>query len=74
MSLEDLRRVVADALEVQPQQLEPATRLETLPNFDSVARLSLIAALEDAGVSVPMAKASEMATFADVMEMAGVSA
>ena len=73
MSFEELRKVVADALEVEPGVITPTTRLESLPTFDSVARLSLIAALEDAGVSVPMAKAAEIASIEDVMRLAGVT-
>ena len=67
---EDFRRIVADALELEPALLQPETNLYELPNFDSVAILSLIVALDDVGVEIPQEKASEIRTYGDLLELA----
>jgi len=67
---ENLRTIVAEILEVDPDLLKPETNFYDLPNFDSVAILSIIIALDDVGVEVPQEKASEIRTFGDVLKLA----
>lgn len=69
-SVEDIRKAVAEVLEVEPASLRPETNFYELPNFDSVAILSLIVALDDLGIQVPQEKASEIRTFGHVLEIA----
>lgn len=72
MTLDALRETVGTALMVAPETLEMDTRLDSLPDFDSVARLGLMLALEEAGVPVPMAKAQEIETFGDIARIARI--
>lgn len=71
-NIDDIRKTVAEVLEVEPGVLQPETDFYQLPNFDSVAILSLIVALDDIGVEVPQHKASEIRTFGDVLELANL--
>lgn len=72
-NIDNLRNAVAEVLEVEPASLQPETNFYDLPNFDSVVILSLIVTLDDLGVEVPQAKASEIRTFGDVLKLAGLS-
>jgi acyl carrier protein len=72
LTTDTLRTTVAELLEVDPTSLAPETCFYDLPNFDSVAILSLIVALDDLGVSVPQEKASEIRTYGDVLKLAGL--
>ncbi len=69
-NIDDIRKTVAEVLEVEPGLLQPETNFYDLPNFDSVAILSLIVALDDLGVEIPQHKASEIRTFGDVLALA----
>lgn len=69
-NIDDIRKTVAEVLEVDPSVLQPETNFCDLPNFDSVAILSLIVALDDLGVEIPQHKASEIRTFGDVLALA----
>ena len=69
-NIDDIRKTVAEVLEVEPASLQPETDLYGLPNFDSVMILSLIVALDDIGVEIPQHKASELRTFGDVLALA----
>jgi len=71
-NIDDLKKTVAEILEVEPAVLQPETNFYDLPNFDSVAILSLIVALDDLGIEVPQHKASEIRTFSDIMGFAGL--
>lgn len=71
-SVDDIRKAVAEVLEVEPASLRPETNFYELPNFDSVAILSLIVVLDDLGIQVPQEKASEIRTFGDVLQIAKV--
>ena len=70
ITIEQVRSTVAEVVDVDPAKLAPETDLYSLPNFDSVAVLSLIVALDDLGIEVPQHKASEIRTFGDVLELA----
>ncbi len=72
-TIQDIRNAVAEVLEVDPASLQPETNFYDLPNFDSVAILSLIVALDDLGVQIPQQKASDIRTFGDVLALANVS-
>lgn len=72
-NIDDIRKTVAEVLEVEPAILTPETNFYDLPNFDSVAILSLIVALDDLGVEIPQHKAADIRTFGDVLELAKLS-
>lgn len=72
-SIDAIRNAVAEVLEVDPGSLQPETNFYDLPNFDSVAILSLIVALDDLGVQIPQQKASDIRTFGDVLALAKVA-
>ena len=73
-TLNEVKSAVAEVLEVEPDRLTPETNLHDLPAYDSVAVLSLLVALDDIGVEIPQAKASEIRTFDDILKIAQVSA
>ncbi len=70
LTTETIRSTVAEVLEIAPEQLTPQTCFYDLPGFDSVTILSLIVALDDIGVEIPQAKASEIRTCEDVLKLA----
>lgn len=62
----DLRRLVADILDVDPALLMSGTDLSAYETFDSVNRLSLQLALEEAGVSVSPVFVQSVHTFGEI--------
>ena len=69
-NIDNIRNAVAEVLEIEPAILLPETNFYDLPNFDSVAILSLIVALDDLGVEIPQNKVADIRTFGDVLELA----
>jgi acyl carrier protein len=49
MKREELRRIVADVLEIKPEQLGSDTDLTAIETFDSVGILTLMIALDEQG-------------------------
>jgi acyl carrier protein len=68
-SPEELRSLVAEALSVSVDLITDDVRFEELPDYDSVARLSLLMALADAGVEIELGQASEFQTFGELMRL-----
>jgi acyl carrier protein len=63
MSPDQLRALVADALNVPISDLGDDVPFDALPDYDSVARLGLLMALADAGIELQLGQASEFQTF-----------
>jgi acyl carrier protein len=70
MDANELLEAVSEALEVEPEELDPETVLEDLPCFDSVMVLSLMVALDEIGVEISQNQAAELATYGDIMKLA----
>ena len=77
MNRDELRRVVADILELEPGELEPDTDLRSIEAFDSVSILSLMIELHDqAGAAISPMEASKLRCYGDIerlLEEKGVS-
>lgn len=71
-TIEQVKSSVAEVVGIDPAALTRETDLYSLPDFDSVAVLSLMVALDDLGIDVPQSKASEIRTFGDVLELANL--
>ena len=72
VTIEQVRSSVAEVVGVDPAKLTREVDLYSLPDFDSVAVLSLIVALDDLGIEVPQSKAAEIRTFGDVLQLANL--
>lgn len=69
MSPDELRALVAEALNVAIQDVGDDVRFESLPDYDSVARLSLLMALADANIELELGQASEFQTFGELLQL-----
>lgn len=63
---------MAEAIMVSPDELEPKVELSKFEAWDSTAVLSLLAVLEDAGVTVDPQKIPDCKTVQDVLDLAGL--
>jgi acyl carrier protein len=65
-----LRTVVAEVLEVNAEDLRPEIQLESFPNYDSTARLSLMICLSDlTGQAIELCSLQKLTTYGDVMAL-----
>jgi acyl carrier protein len=73
MDERELRNIVAEILETEPEELREASKLEDFTSYDSVARLSLMVGLSDCtGRPVSVAELMELHTYGDVVKLAGI--
>ncbi len=67
VSDEQIRLTVADALGVDAAKLDPETPLNTIADFDSVQVLTLMLALDEAGVKLLPNDVGKVRTFGDIL-------
>ncbi len=73
MDGQELRKMVAEILEAEPNELQESSELDGFSAYDSVARLSLMVGLSDfTGHPVTVAQLMELHTYGDVEKLAGV--
>lgn len=66
-----LREIVADVLEVEPEDLDSDTDLTTMEAFDSVSVLTLMIELDDqCGIRLSPADTRELKRFGDIERLA----
>jgi acyl carrier protein len=71
MTVEALKDIIADLLEVEPSSLERDTLFNAQGDFDSLKVVLLMAALEeDFNLNVPPEKAWSLNTIQDIIEFA----
>jgi len=71
MKREELRRIVADVLEIEPDQLEPDTDLTTIEMFDSVSILTLMIEFDEkAGIKMTPADSRGLRYYGDIEKLA----
>ncbi len=67
MKRADLRRIVADVLEIDPEMLQSGTDLTQIETFNSVAVLTLMIELDmQAGVKMLPEEASKLRLYGDI--------
>ncbi|NWF78907.1 MAG: hypothetical protein HXY37_02535 [Chloroflexi bacterium] len=67
MKRADLRRIVADVLEIDPELLQSGTDLTQIETFNSVAVLTLMIELDmQAGVKMLPEEASKLRLYGDI--------
>ena len=67
----ELRSIVADVFECEPDELLPSTELRELEYCDSVSMLSLIVALDDdAGIQLSPNQVAELSRYGDIEKIA----
>jgi acyl carrier protein len=67
----ELRKVVAEVLEIEPDVLDSDTDLTAIETFDSVSVLTLMIALdEQAGIKMRPADARELRYYGDIERLA----
>jgi acyl carrier protein len=67
----ELRKIVADVLEVDPSQLAPEVELGSFQTFDSVAVLTLIIELDEkAGIRLSPSAAGALKRYGDIENVA----
>lgn len=72
MSLQEKIAIIAGALEREAYDLQPDTVLAELDNWDSMARLQLIAALdEECGKELPAEQVKAFRTVGDILDFMG---
>lgn len=66
---EELREVVAEALEVKPARVTPELAMGDIPEWDSIAHLRLFTALEEVfGVRFSMQEITQLTSFAAIAQ------
>jgi acyl carrier protein len=67
----ELKQIVADVLEIDPEALEPTTELKSFETFDSVSVLSLMIELDEkAGIKLGPGDAAKLATYGEIEALA----
>jgi acyl carrier protein len=67
----ELKQIVADILEIDPEALEPTTELKRFETFDSVSVLSLMIELDEkAGIKLGPGDAAKLATYGEIEALA----
>jgi acyl carrier protein len=68
---DELKRVVADVLEIDPSELASDTELKRFDTFDSVSVLSLMIDLDEkAGIRLGPGEAAALTRFGDIEALA----
>ena len=71
MKRSELRQIVADVLSIEPGQLTPETKLDTIETFDSVGLLTLMVELgEKAGIMMGPSDARKLVHYSDIEKLA----
>jgi acyl carrier protein len=67
----ELRKIVADVLEIDPGQLKSEADLKEIESFDSVAVLTLLIELDEkAGIKLELSDIRELRYFGDIERLA----
>ena len=72
MNKDTINDVIADALEVELEEVQPEKYLEDYESFDSLVFLTLISLLEDVGVSLSTNDLQNIKKVEDVYKVAGL--
>jgi acyl carrier protein len=71
MKRAELRNIVASVLEIDPNNLDSDTDLNTIDTFDSVSVLTLMIALdEQTGIKISPAEANTLRYYRDIESLA----
>tara|TARA_A100001011_G_C14095883_1_gene750614 strand:- start:485 stop:703 length:219 start_codon:yes stop_codon:yes gene_type:complete len=70
MDKQRIKEAIADALEVDEEEVVMGKKLEDYENFDSLAFLTLISLLEDCGVSLSANDLENIVKIDDIYEIA----
>jgi acyl carrier protein len=66
----EVRRSVAEILEISPEELTEETELESFPAYDSTGRLSLMVCLSDlSGRPVDLLALQNLRTYGDILNL-----
>ena len=68
MEDDDILKLVGDILDIEGS-IEILTELSSMPEWDSLGRLSVVAALDDIGLDVDIGKIDAATTVEDLVEM-----
>lgn len=74
MAIDTIRNAVADALTIDPEMLTPETKFADLPEYDSLASLSMVVALDELGIAINPNDVAGLLTFGDVLKLAQANA
>jgi acyl carrier protein len=65
---EKVLQVIAEVLEVSPDRITPTTMIQDVEEWDSLAQVMLIGALqEELGIEISIEEAAEMTGVADIL-------
>ncbi|MFQ5717603.1 MAG: acyl carrier protein [Nitrospinales bacterium] len=65
-----LRDILANAIDVEPDELTDESSPDTMPEWDSFAHLNMVAALEqEYGISLTLEEVIEMQTLSKIREV-----
>ena len=67
---EQVKRVMADVLDIDPQSIDDATAKDNTASWDSLNQVNLVIALEqEFGVAFDISEIDAMLSFADIIEI-----
>ena len=67
---EQVRRILADVLDLDPHSIEYATAMDNTASWDSLNQVNLVTALEqEFGVAFDIGEIEAMLSFADIIEI-----
>ncbi|HPL96620.1 MAG TPA: phosphopantetheine-binding protein [Smithellaceae bacterium] len=70
MNIDNLRIIVAEVLEIEPELLTMDAKFDQLTDFDSMMMISLMVVLDENGVSIEQNEVDQIKTFGDIVFLA----
>ena len=70
MNIDNLRIIVAEVLEIEPELLSMDAKFDQLTDFDSMMMISLMVVLDENGLSIEQNEVDQIKTFGDIVFLA----
>jgi len=70
LNIDNLRIIVAEVLEIEPELLTMDAKFDQLTDFDSMMMISLMVVLDENGVSIEQNEVDQIKTFGDIVFLA----
>ena len=67
MNIDNLRIIVAEVLEIEPELLSMDAKFDQLTDFDSMMMISLMVVLDENGLSIEQNEVDQIKTFGDIV-------
>jgi len=67
LNIDNLRIIVAEVLEIEPELLSMDAKFDQLTDFDSMMMISLMVVLDENGLSIEQNEVDQIKTFGDIV-------